>query len=115
MLTIALVSLLVTAAPASRPCLSPEHARFNALIGTWEATTGENERAGTYRIERVAGGCGLLGSWHGASGITGTSLFAYDEANGKWQQVWIGSDGTLLNLTEGRSPSGPITMESTTD
>ena len=51
------------------------------------------------RIAAVAGGCGLLESWTGRSGMVGTSLNYFSE--GRWHQVWTDSSGTVLRLSGG--------------
>jgi hypothetical protein len=100
-LTALLTAILVAPAPA--PCEGP-HREFDFWLGEWEVrqNTPEGALAGHNRIERVAGGCGLVESWTGAKGTIGTSLNLYDAGAKRWQQTWVDSSGTLLRLEGGR-------------
>ena len=41
----------------------------------------------------MAGGCAILENYTSTQAYTGKSFNFYDTANGKWEQVWIGSGG----------------------
>ena len=87
---------------ASRPCASPEYRQFDFWIGDWVVERPDGKLAGSNRIERVAGSCGLQETWTAATGDgTGRSLNAYSAEDGKWHQVWVGSAGLLMHLTGG--------------
>ncbi|MGH7557045.1 MAG: hypothetical protein ACREMD_04585 [Gemmatimonadota bacterium] len=85
----------------SEACASREHRQFDFWIGFWEVTTPEGEVAGTNEIDRVLDGCALRERWQGRSGMTGTSLNAYDPHTGTWHQTWVDDRGGLLLLVGG--------------
>jgi hypothetical protein len=101
---IALVLLLpVSAAAESKPCSAEEHRQFDFWIGEWEVRAPDGTLAGTNSITRIQGGCALLESWQGKSGLTGTSLNVYDSVRGRWHQTWVDSRGSVLQLEGGRT------------
>lgn len=90
------------------PCMGDSAARsFDFWIGAWDVyVTGTAIRAGTNRIERVAGGCALLENW--TAWLTpmsppneGQSLNFIDPATGTWRQVWMGSGRGQNNFSDG--------------
>lgn len=90
------------AAQTPPPAPLPLEARqFDFWLGDWEVTNPAGKRAGTNRIESIAGGAGLLENWTGASGYAGKSLNAWNAGRKQWQQFWVGSDGGVLELNGG--------------
>lgn len=99
------------ATPAQAPaCADPAHHEFDFWIGDWTVTE-HGKPAGTNRIDRLLEGCALLENWTGASGTRGHSLNFYDASRRLWQQTWIDSAGTALNL-EGHFVAGQMTLSS---
>lgn len=76
-------------------CAGPEYRQFDFWLGRWEVRNPEGEVVGHNEIRRVAGGCGLLETWRGAGGGTGTSLNTYDADRDRWTQRWVGTGATL--------------------
>lgn len=76
-------------------CSDAVHREFDFWLGTWEVRNEEGELLGHNEIERVAGGCALLESWHSAGGGDGMSINTYDSRLGKWTQRWVGVGATL--------------------
>ena len=112
--------LLATALLAMQPsrvsaatgtaCSSPAHHAFDFWVGNWEVT--QNGRpAGTNRIDRLLDGCALLENWRGHGGVRGHSLNFYDAERGLWQQTWVDSTGSSLNL-EGGFAQGHMRLSS---
>lgn len=93
-------------------CATPEHRQFDFWIGTWNVTQ-SGKFAGSNEIKSVAGGCALLESWRGNSGVTGHSLNIFDATRGVWHQTWADSSGSLLVL-EGRYRDGAMVLEGET-
>lgn len=92
-------------APAAFPngapqpaCKAAERHQFDFWIGDWEVTQA-GKPAGTNRIDVVLDGCALLENWTGKGGVRGHSLNFYDPDRGHWQQTWVDSSGSSLNLT----------------
>jgi hypothetical protein len=54
--------------PQPAPCAAPEYREFDFWIGDWVVTRPDGKPAGTNRIERIAGGCGLQETWTAATG-----------------------------------------------
>jgi hypothetical protein len=88
-------------APAAKPCAGPEYRQFDFWIGDWTVEGPGGKTAGSNRIERIAGDCGLQETWTSATGGSGRSLNAYSPQDGKWHQVWLGSGGLWMQLTGG--------------
>lgn len=90
------------AQPAPRkPCTASEYRQFDFWVGDWTVTRPDGRLAGTNRVERIEGGCGVQEHWRGAGGGTGRSINAYSQQDGKWHQTWLDSGGLLLHLTGG--------------
>lgn len=83
-----------------KPCSSPEHRQFDFWVGDWDVTVG-GKQAGTNSIQLILGDCVLLENWAGNGGVSGKSLNIYDSAKGKWQQTWVDSGGSVLELYGG--------------
>lgn len=81
----------------ANPCSSVEARQFDFWLGEWEVIA-KGKLAGRSKISLIAGGCGLLEEYEGQSGYSGKSLNFYKADLGKWQQVWVGSDGGVLTL-----------------
>ncbi len=81
-------------------CRAPEYRQFDFWLGEWEVRNAAGDVVGHNEVRRVAGGCGLLESWRGTGGGSGTSLNTYDAERGHWTQRWVG-DGTTLWLVGG--------------
>jgi hypothetical protein len=95
---------------ATAPCSAPEHHAFDFWIGTWDVTQ-NGKPAGTNRIDRLLDGCALLENWSGHGGVRGHSLNFYDAERGQWQQTWVDSTGSSLNLHGGYA-QGRMTLSS---
>jgi len=87
--------------PPAPPPLSPEARQLDFWIGEWNVTNPAGQPAGQSRVESIAGQAALLENWTGAGGFTGKSLNAYNAAKKQWQQLWVGSDGGVLELSGG--------------
>lgn len=98
------------AAPPVAACSSSDHHAFDFWIGTWEVTQ-NGKPAGINRIDRLLNGCALLENWRGRSGVRGHSLNFYDAERGLWQQTWVDSTGSSLNL-EGGFAEGHMRLSS---
>ena len=86
-----------TQAPA-KPCSSkPENRQFDFWIGEWDVEVG-GRQAGTNSVQLILGDCVIFENWTGARGMTGKSFNIYNSARGKWQQTWVDSTGSVLEL-----------------
>ncbi len=81
----------------AKPCSSVEARQFDFWVGEWEVTA-KGKLAGRSKISLIAGGCALLEEYDTDRGYSGKSLNFYKAEAGKWQQVWVGSDGGILTL-----------------
>jgi hypothetical protein len=78
------------------PCsLDPKARVFDFWIGEWDAyIAGTQTLAGHSVIQAASGGCMILENWTSAKGhYAGKSMNFIDGTTGKWQQVWVGSEG----------------------
>jgi tetratricopeptide (TPR) repeat protein len=83
------------------PCTADPKAReFDFWVGEWNAyPTGSNVLAGHSVIQIVSGGCMILENWTSAvAPFNGKSMNFIDESTGKWEQVWVGSNGGGANF-----------------
>ena len=82
--------------PAQVPPAPPPEARqFDFWLGEWNVVAPDGKPAGQSRIEKIAGGWGLLENWTDADGTSGKSINTWFPAKKQWQQFWVGSGGAL--------------------
>jgi len=78
------------------PCMKDSLSRaFDFWVGEWEAfVTGTNDIAGYSVIQKASGDCMILENWSSIlSPFNGKSINFVDPKSGKWEQVWVGSNG----------------------
>jgi len=84
------------------PCEQGDrHRDFDFWIGEWDVYLPDGTRAGTNSIVAADDGCTLVERWTGARGSTGTSLNFYHPRAELWQQLWVGSDGGVIEISGG--------------
>ena len=86
--------------PAPTACTEPEFHQFDFWIGSW-AVSSQGGAAGHNTIVPFAGGCALLENWAGADGSNGKSINAWRPGERRWTQHWVGSGGSILDLSGG--------------
>lgn len=109
------LALAQTPAVVTPAALPPEAKQFEFWIGEWTVTTPDGREAGVNRIEAVSNGRALLENWAGRSGFSGKSLNTYNPVRRQWQQFWVGSDGTILELSGGLDASGSMVLSDATN
>ena len=83
-------------------CTSDVHRQFDFWVGDWEVTDSAGRTVyGTNRVVREEGGCLIHENWVGSRGGSGQSLNFFDPLQQKWEQVWVGSDGLILQMLGG--------------
>ncbi|HUC43472.1 MAG TPA: hypothetical protein VMR65_05505 [Candidatus Sulfotelmatobacter sp.] len=87
-------------APA-KACTAAEYRQFDFWLGDWAVAGPKGNPAGTNHITLEHDGCVLAEHWNGAKGGTGSSFNVYDATDRRWHQVWVDSQGTLLQLAGG--------------
>jgi hypothetical protein len=84
------------------PCESIDAAsEFDFWIGQWEVRVPDGTRVGRSDISKDVGGCSLTERWTGAGGSSGSGLVFFTPSRSEWRQVWIGSNGVLIDMTGG--------------
>ena len=97
----------------ARPCdHDPNYRKFDFWVGDWNVTV-SGQQAGTNRIELIEGNCVVFENWTGAGGSTGKSFNFYNRQTGKWNQVWVASNGSNL-FFEGEFREGNLHYTGTT-
>jgi len=99
-----LVSLLTAPALAQAPpaaCSAAEYRQFDFWLGDWDVANADGQPAGRNVITRIAGGCALHENWSGRGGFTGQSLNGWNRHTRRWQQTWLDSSGSRLDLEGG--------------
>lgn len=95
------------------PCTTvPEFSQFDFWLGEWEVRTPDGTLAGHNTITKDQGGCSILEDWRSASGAGGRSTSFYIPSSDLWRQVWVGSNGTLIDMS-GSLIDGELRMEGT--
>lgn len=83
---------------AARPCVfQAEYKQFDFWVGEWDVTM-MGQPAGTSSIQRIEDGCVIFENWTGVGGGTGKSFNFYDSGLRKWRQVWVSSNGGVLDF-----------------
>lgn len=111
-----LLSLAASTAVAQTPptpCAAGAHFDdFDFWVGRWDVFVGDGSQAGTNRIEKTERDCLLVESWSGAGGGTGTSINFYDPGRELWRQIWVSSNGIVIEI-EGGLRNGSMVLEGT--
>lgn len=95
---------------AQTPPAPPSEARqFDFWLGDWEVFSPDGKKQGENRIERMAGGWGLLENWTSTDGHDGKSLNTWFPAKRQWQQFWVGAGGAL-ELAGGLNDRGEMVL-----
>ena len=112
-LLLALQSAGAESAPPAPPppaCASEEHAALDFWVGEWEVYNATNDaKVAESSIERVAGGCVIRETWMPLRGSGGTSMSMINHRTGRWQQVWVGGNGTRVDF-EGGPVAGEMVL-----
>jgi len=100
------IGLSATPATAQTPPAAPceaggRYADFDFWVGEWDVFIPDGRQAGTNSIERAERGCLLVERWTGGSGGTGTSMNYYDPAKARWLQLWVSSNGVVIEIEGG--------------
>ena len=103
--------------PPQPTCDAAEYRQVDFWFGEWEVTV-QGRPAGQSVISSREKGCLVHEQWTSAGGGTGESMNFYDRSDGKWHQVWVASNGSVLRLSgvlengslayasEGKRPDG---------
>jgi hypothetical protein len=101
LVTVTIIASPLIAQDAPKPCSSAHARDFGFWVGAWEVTANEKV-AGNNTITTILDGCVLLEEYSAASSAyTGKSFNYYDDADGKWHQVWVDNSGLRLHLSGG--------------
>ena len=111
-LALLLVSAITSAQqPATPSCTSAEYRQFDFWVGDWEVTDSAGTTVyGTNRVTSEEGRCLVHENWAGSRGGTGQSLNFFDPLKQQWEQVWVGSDGLVVQIT-GRLRGASMVLE----
>lgn len=102
---------LAAQTPPATPCENGgRYADFDFWVGSWDVFVPGGAQAGTNRIERDEAGCLLVERWTGGQGGTGTSVNFYDPARDRWRQLWVSSNGVVIEI-EGGLRAGSMVLE----
>lgn len=99
-------------APVPCACCHEKARQFHFWVGDWETFDQKGKLVGTNRIVLMEGNCVMQENWvANGGGYTGTSYNFYNTTTGKWQQLWIDSQGGNLQL-EGELVGGNMVLKS---
>jgi tetratricopeptide (TPR) repeat protein len=95
------------------PCEGSASTReFDFWIGTWYVRLADGTLVGRNTITKRDGGCTIHEAWEGNGGMTGTSVSYYQPSREQWRQLWMGSNGTLIDISGGLN-DGAMHLEGT--
>jgi hypothetical protein len=83
------------------PCCDPVYHQFDFWAGDWEVYDSLGQEVGRNTITREQAGCLLVENWTSSTGGTGTSYNYYNPADSTWNQLWVDSQGGILELKGG--------------
>lgn len=79
------------------PCTSREYRQFDFWIGDFDVQDFEGAVVGENTISLHLGGCLLMESWRGGSGMHGMSMNFYDPSDDTWNQIFVDNNGNPSN------------------
>ena len=88
--------------PRAPGCTSAEFHVLDYWIGDWDVRTGDDQQAGSSRVEWSADGCSILERWTSLPGMprfTGVGLHVYDPATKTYRQIWSDSRPLVVEMT----------------
>ncbi len=101
-LSLVIVTTVAAQQPPGPACGAPEQRQFDFWVGDWEVTDSAGATVyGTNHVALEEGRCLIHENWAGSRGGTGQSLNFFDPMTRRWEQVWVGSDGLVLQITGG--------------
>lgn len=98
LLTLLMSTSLVSFSQKDCKCCSENHQAFNFWVGTWEVFDTTGNKVGDNEITSIENSCALMEKWQGLKGGSGTSMNYYNQQDSTWNQVWVSSNGNVLNL-----------------
>jgi hypothetical protein len=107
-------AVLDSARASFEPCTRDADARrFDFWVGEWSVRNALGQPVGESSIQRVSGGCAILESWTGGTGVVGKSLNFYNHDAGQWQQYWVGQQGDQIQFTTSEWHGPTLTFHAT--
>ncbi|MEP7084584.1 MAG: hypothetical protein ABI854_07570 [Betaproteobacteria bacterium] len=90
-------------AAVASPCATPAARQFDFWLGNWELTFKNPDGTpghGSNRVESQMNGCVTQENFEGAgpSPLIGKSYSVYSPRLKKWQQTWVDSSGSYIDL-----------------
>lgn len=91
----------------TRACGAPAYGGLDFWIGEWAVYDADRVRVGTDTVQKSADGCSIAETWNGTLGDSGRSLNFFDVRANRWNQVWIGDTGGIVQQS-GQEIEGKI-------
>lgn len=88
------------AAPGKDCASRSEYKEFQFWIGEWNVEV-DGQVIAKSSVQSIAGACIVLENWMPFGGGAGKSWNFYNQATGKWEQVWVTSTGSVLKVAGG--------------
>lgn len=82
---------------ALTPCASDEYRQFDFWLGNFKVEDPNGNFVGDNDITLHLGGCMIMESWKGASGMHGMSMNYYNPVDQTWNQIFLDNNGTPQN------------------
>jgi hypothetical protein len=84
-------------------CTGAVHGQFDFWIGNWNVfrTNDAQSLVGTSTVDKIYNGCAIRETWSPFTMLLGGSLNTWDKHRGKWRQIWIDADNSLVDFEGG--------------
>jgi hypothetical protein len=106
-------ALIARAAGNDVSCAKPAYGGLDFWVGEWAIYDQDRVRVGTNRVAKTPDGCAFVETWTGTLGDGGRSLNFFNERAGRWQQVWIGDTGGIVEQA-GEVTAGELRLQGET-
>ena len=106
-------ALIARAAGNDASCAKPAYGGLDFWVGEWAIYDQDRVRVGTNRVAKTPDGCAFVETWTGTLGDGGRSLNFFNERAGRWQQVWIGDTGGIVEQA-GEVTAGELRLQGET-
>ncbi|MDX1284953.1 MAG: hypothetical protein R3182_08080 [Draconibacterium sp.] len=93
------------------PCCDEQHLQFDFWKGDWNVYDTTNTLVGTNLVVKLENGCILQENWKSINGGSGSSYNYFNKTDSTWNQVWIDSQGGVLEL-KGSFVGNKMTLKS---
>lgn len=101
----------ISVAQSNCVCCTRFHEQFDFWIGDWNVYDTTGNKVGENQLVKLEKNCIVSEYWRGVKGSTGRSYNYFNTSDSTWNQIWLDSYGTILNL-KGRYEGNKMILKS---